>query len=362
MSHPLNSRWANAVTVALVALVTGCQTPSGPTFDPRASNAVPLANLEPAGLTNAIKPEWLIAPTNTYVLGPGDVVEISQADNPATRTVTRIGPDGKIYFQYLPGLDIWGMTLAEARAALEEELAKTITRPEVFLSLQTPGSKRIWLLGRFGNPGIYPIVAPLRLLEAIAMGGGPAFSSGLTTQDLADLQHAFILRNGEFVGVDFVRLINEGDMSQNIYLQPDDFVYIPSSLANQVYVLGGVRSPGGIPYVGQVTLFSAITKRGGPASMAYQSHVTILRGSLTQPMITVVNFRDIQLGRVPDVILEPRDIVYVPLTPFRKVYEYAELAVRTFVGSLASNYGARVAGGSGFPGGGYGGYGGLPPR
>lgn len=339
----------------------GCATEKGPTFDPRAKLTA-LTNMEPAGFTNRLKPEWLEPQTNAYSLGPGDELEIALADNAATRTAVRVGPDGKVYFQYLPGLDIWGMTLAEARAALEAELSKTMTRPEVYLALQRPGSKRIWLLGRFSNPGIYPLVAPTRLLEAIAMAGGPAFSGGLTTQDLADLQHAFLMRGGEFVPVDFAKLIGEGDMSQNLYLQADDFVYLPSSLANQVYVLGGVRGPGAVPYVGQVTLFSAITKRGGPVEMAYSSHVTILRGALSQPQIAVVNFRDIQLGRAPDIVLEPRDIVYVPLTPFRRLYQYAEAGVRTFMGSLASNYGSRVAGGQGFPGGGYGGFGGFTPR
>jgi hypothetical protein len=31
--------------------------------------------------------------------------------------------------------------------------------------------------------------------------------------------------------VNFKQLIHEGDMSQNVYLQPDDFIYLPSALA-----------------------------------------------------------------------------------------------------------------------------------
>jgi protein involved in polysaccharide export with SLBB domain len=43
--------------------------------------------------------------------------------------------------------------------------------------------------------------------------------------------------------VDFQRLLEQGDMSQNIYLQPDDFVYVPSGAAREVYLFGAVRNP-----------------------------------------------------------------------------------------------------------------------
>ena len=69
----------------------------------------------------------------------------------------------------------------------------------------------------------------------------------VTLQDLADLRHSFVMRQGQSLPVDFYRLLREGDTSQNIYLQPDDFVYVPSALSQQVYVLGAVRFPAPCP-------------------------------------------------------------------------------------------------------------------
>jgi len=39
--------------------------------------------------------------------------------DPASRTITVVGPDGKLYFNLLPGVDVWGLTLTDAKARLE---------------------------------------------------------------------------------------------------------------------------------------------------------------------------------------------------------------------------------------------------
>ena len=60
---------------------------------------------------------------------------------------------------------------------------------------------------------------------------------------------------------------------------------------------------------------AAIATAGGPVKDSYLSQVAIVRGSLSKPQIAVVNFEDILKGKASDIVLEPRDIVYVPLSP-----------------------------------------------
>src|SRR5437867_4138444 len=113
-----------AALCGLLALgvLSGCQS-TGTRFDPHA-DAIVLTNLASVEATNRINPEWLVAPTNLFVLGPGDGLEIEVIGDPTTRVSSRVGPDGKIYFNLLPGMDVWGKTLAETRAALEQDLAQ----------------------------------------------------------------------------------------------------------------------------------------------------------------------------------------------------------------------------------------------
>ncbi len=294
-------------------------------------------------VTNALKPELLRPPTDPFVLGPGDQITVEILGNVLSGSTVTVGMDGKIYFSVLPGMDVWGLTLAQARARLEEELSKYISQPQVAVSLKAVGSKYVWVLGRLNKPGVYPIAGAATLLEAISMAGGTAKSSStVTTTELADLRHSFVTRQGKMLPVNFVRLLQEGDMSQNIYLRPDDFIYIPSALSQEVYVLGAVLFPRTVPYSDQMTIVSAISSANGAAPESYLTHVAVVRGALSEPQVIEVDYKAILNGRAPNMLLEPGDIVYVPLSPYRFIGEYADLIVTTFVRSWTANVGART--------------------
>jgi protein involved in polysaccharide export with SLBB domain len=297
-----------------------------------------------------INPAWRSAPKDPFRLGPGDVLDLEVIGDPATRATASVGADGKIYFYLLPGLKVWGLTLAETKALLDKELLTYVRKPDVAVNLRTVGSKRVWVLGRLNSPGIYPLTAPMTVVEAISRAGGlftSAFSG--TTEELADLHHSFLIRNGHPLAVDFHALLRNGDMSQNIYLQPDDYLYLPSALSKEVQVLGAVRVPRAVGFMDQVTLLSAVSSAGGPDVGAQLTHVAIVRGSLTQPEIAVVDLSAILTGKQPDVKLEPRDIVYVPTSSLESLSKYAGLIVDCFVRTVSANEGGHAVSQSAAP-------------
>src|SRR5213594_3661151 len=151
-----------ALLGASVFLLAGCQHP-GPRFYPRTASA---AALQPVALTNQLQAEWLRPPTNLFTVGPGDKLEIELLSDPASKTTATVGPDGKIYFNLLSGLDVWGLTLGQTKTLLEKEMGKFI-RDQVAVTVTLRGveSRRVWLLGRLQAPGVYPMAAPMTLLE-----------------------------------------------------------------------------------------------------------------------------------------------------------------------------------------------------
>lgn len=327
-------------------LAAGCVNfRHGPTFDPR--NARDLA-LEESSTTNAIDPAWLQTPTNEFCLGPGDLVDIDLIGSGQDPQPALVGPDGKIYFSLLPGTEVWGLTLRQTRDLLQRELAAYLKNPRVSVTLREVRSHRVWVLGRLNRPGIYPLEQPMTVLDAVARAGGlyTAQFTG-TTEELADLRHSFLMRHGKFMPVDFHKLIHEGDLSQNVYLEPDDFIYLPSALSSEVYVLGAVTEPRAVSFKDQVTLGSAIANARGTLPDAYLREVIIIRGSLTDPHYAVVNFLDILKGRAPEVALHPRDIVYVPDHPLGVLQNAIKVIEDTFVRTLAANEGIRAGGGAG---------------
>ncbi len=346
----------------MLLLVAGCKSPNGG-FEFRETFAGAATNLTAETLTNQLPPELLQPKGEMFTLGPGDVLEIEILGTPTSRATTAVGPDGKIYYNLLPGLDVWGLTLGQTRELVEKQLAKYISEPRVSVTLRVVNSKYVWLLGRLNRPGVYPRTAPTTLLESIAAAGGTSRSlSQVASEELADLRHSFVVRQGQFIPVDFQRLLRDGDTSQNIFLQPEDFVYVASVLAREVYVLGAVRAPRALPYTDRMTLVSAIAAGAGMERYEWVSvggwdpgpftkdadlrHVAIVRGSLATPQVAIVDYNAIVKGKGKDVRLEPGDIVYVPNSPYTTLKRYLNIIMNTFAVTATANEGVRVAGGT----------------
>ncbi|MDB6066365.1 MAG: Polysaccharide export protein [Pedosphaera sp.] len=336
-------------TALLFLFLTGCQHP-GPRFDPYAHFPGSAADLSGVTVTNQLNPDLLRPPSEPFTLGPGDRLEIEELEETNSRAISEVGPDGKIYFYLLPGLDVWGLTLPQTRSLLEQNLSQFMREPpHVSLVLRGVESRRIWLLGRVQTPGVYYMTNSTTLLEAIALAGGTQSSTGTkelaaggVIEELADLRRSFVVRKGRALPVDFHRLVVEGDLSQNIYLEPDDFVYFPPATAKEVYVIGAVGQPRAVPYMEGMTLASAIANCYGTAKEAYLSHVAVVRGSLTEPKVAIIDYKSVIKGETPDVLLQPHDIVYVPYEPYRYLVRYVNLIVNTFASSVAINEGARA--------------------
>lgn len=320
-----------------------------------------VSQAETVTLTNELDRSLLEAPTRLFTLGPGDRLELEVIGDPPSRTVTVVGPDGKLYFNLLSGVDVWGLTLTDAKARLESSFTNFHReQPRIAMTLRGVESKRFWVLGSVQVPGVYAMATPKTLLESIAMAGGTLSMTSFQDQsaagigeELADLNRSFVLRRGRLLPVNFNRLLTEGDLNQNIYLEPGDFVYLPPAAARQVYVLGAVNQPRPVAYMEGMTVAGAVASAYGTLPDAYLSQVAVVRGSLAEPQLMIVNYKKVIRGEASDILLQPHDIVYVPLSPYRYLRRYADVILSTFVISTAINAGsyAVTEPGEGFGGG-----------
>ena len=347
----MKNRWLMAAGGLLVIVLTGCQYPLP---RPPAPAPVPLETGVIASYTgtNRIDPAWLKPAPELFTLGPGDRVEIELIGEVASRTTATVGPDGKLYFALLPGLDVWGLTLAQTKALIEKEYAQYVREaPKVSIILREVASRHVWILGRVQVPGVYPMTGPMTLLEAVSLAGGTMSLTSYRDQEaagvgeeLTDFKRSFVVREGKCLPVNFQKLLQEGDLSQNIYLQPDDFIYFPSAAARDVYVLGAVTEPRMVPYHEGLTVAGAVAGAYGALKGSYLTHVAVVRGALTQPHLTVVDLKRVLRGEATDTILSPGDIVYVPLSPYRYLDHYLDVILDTFVSSAAINAGTSLVG------------------
>jgi polysaccharide biosynthesis/export protein len=290
-------------------------------------------------------PALLQPPAENYQLGPGDVLEIEIAELPGTLAKTFVMPDGMIYYNLAGGVRAEGLTTAELALKLAEALRTDYADPLVNVSLVEVRSRRYWILGRVFKPGIYPLRQPTTLVEAVSDSGG-LFTSRFsgTTQELADLSNSIVIRNGRILPVDFEKLIKDGDLSHNIYLRHNDFIYLPSATASSILLLGAVKVPQSVGWQDALTLVDCIAQGRGPTPEAYLDQIVIVRGSLSEPRAALVDLKSILTGREPDVMLRPGDIVWIPKRPMRLVESTLELVFKDAARAAAAKEGARFAG------------------
>ncbi|NGX42804.1 MAG: hypothetical protein K940chlam7_01092, partial [Chlamydiae bacterium] len=270
------------------------------------------------------------------------ILLISVYGEEGTERKVVVNPRGMLSYLFVESISASGKTIFELRESLHEQLRKYYRFVTLSITPIKFNAEYYTILGEVKDPGKKPIVGDPTLLSAISQ------AKGFTTMDfrdqvvdLCDLEKAFLARNGEYIPIDFVRLIRHGDLNQDIPLRSGDYIYIPNVTMKQVYVVGEVFYPVTIDYMTDMSLVEAITEAGDVTERA-GSRVAVLRGSLSCPVHYLIDFNRIVKGCASDFKLQPGDIVYVPPRSFTSLREILQEAARVFVHRTADSTGEEA--------------------
>lgn len=286
---------------------------------------------------NRIQPVAVPAWQTRYTLGAGDVLDFSVYDRPdLTRKAVPIAPDGTVSYLQAVAVKAEGLTPDQLRTKIEAELSQ-YQDAKVIVSPVTVASKDFAIIGRVRKPGSFPLDRPTTILEGLALAQG--IESGTirgSSFELADFDRSFVARKGRKLDVNLAKLYYEGDLSQNAYLEPDDYIYVASSLNNEIYVIGNVNNPGRRKMPVKLTLAQAIGEAGGFDDYAYKAKVLLIRGSIHEPETQIIDMNHVLTGRRPDVILQNKDIVFVNRRPFDMLERVLDSAIFTFLQTVSA--------------------------
>lgn len=341
------SRWLG--TTAAVLLFAGLIWPG-----PKASAAEP-GDSQPAAATAAVAPDAfsVVDPAQRadwqrrLTLGPGDTLRFQLYGSPElTREDVPIDPDGHVSYLEAENIVAAGLTVDELRDRVNDALGKFRRTPQVFVTPLVYHSKRYYLLGSVVQRGVYPLDRPVTIIEAVARAHG--FETGVSRGNVVettDFTHSFIERDGRRLPVDFEKLFLHGDLSQNIALEPSDYLYFPPAASGAIYVLGEVHTPGAVAYDSDTSVLTAIASRGGFTERAWKQRVLVVRSSLDQPEAFKVNAFGALEGKGTNLALQPGDIVYVSNRPWIRAEELLDRAASAFVESAVVTWTSIHVGG-----------------
>lgn len=157
-----------------------------------------------------------------YLLGPGDVIAIGVLgfDELQVKDLT-VRNDGKIAFPIVGEVQAGGLSPGQLTKVITAGISRYTKDPQVTINVLKFRTTRIYVLGEVAKPGLYELEKQHTLLDAIGVAGG-------YTKD-ALKKKVYIIRKDSTnkpVAVNLLRLLREGDMSQNYLLHDGDAVYL----------------------------------------------------------------------------------------------------------------------------------------
>jgi polysaccharide export outer membrane protein len=215
-----------------------------------------------------------------------------------------VRPDGRTSLPLVGEIAVAGKTVQQLQDHLTDVYEKTVKGAVVTVMVKDIKSRPVYFIGGFGKPGVMQLTRELTLLQAISVVGGVVPN--------ADAEKGFLLRGDRRIPIDFNRLVQRGDLSQNPKLEPGDSIVVP--LADAVYVNGEVKAPGAVKYSGDLTILKALTQVGGLTPLAAGGRVDVLRGNAEKKERIRVDVDKMMRSpdENPDIRLQPNDIIFVP--------------------------------------------------
>jgi polysaccharide export outer membrane protein len=245
-----------------------------------------------------------------YRVGEGDVLKINVFGEAGMNDLRiRVEADGRIQLPAIQSPKVGGLTLREIQTKLTSAYRAEFNEPWVMVTMESYGSKPVYLLGEFNNPGVSYMDRPTNLLAAVALGKG--------TTPKAYMPGARVIRGDAILPVDIKSVLKDGRLEQNIWLKGGDTIFIPSAEELKCYVVGAVQAPGAFPCAeGQQTLARVLAAAGGPlGTKAALGNVRIIRTlSPVEGQVLTADATRMLTGEIPDIELRPDDIVFVPQT------------------------------------------------
>ncbi|OGP15593.1 MAG: sugar transporter [Deltaproteobacteria bacterium GWA2_54_12] len=158
-----------------------------------------------------------------YIIGPGDVLDISVWKDEALTRSCVVRPDGFISFPLIGDVLAAGRTSSQLKSEMEGRLTRYVPGVTLSLEIKQINSMIIYVIGKVNNPGRFILNVDVNVLQALAIAGG------LNTY--AKRNKIRIFRHGSnettIYPFEYDEVVEGKRLEQNIYLRRGDTVVIP---------------------------------------------------------------------------------------------------------------------------------------
>jgi protein involved in polysaccharide export with SLBB domain len=243
-------------------------------------------------------------PPRSYVLGAGDVLAISIFDVSQANISLEVSREGYIQPDRLPRYFVAGLTIDEAEKMLKRNFRNYyLFSPDNFkLSVTTARTINVNIFGEVFNNGSFNVSAVNTAFNALVAAGGPG--------DLGSVRQIKLLRPGKAPkNIDVYQFLNNPVVSQEFYLQDNDYIQVPVA-QKLISIKGGINRPLQYELLPEENLNHLLKYAGGIKAGALKRNVQVKRYENDAEVILNVDLSELELQK-KDFVLKHGDEVRV---------------------------------------------------
>ncbi len=275
------------------------QTAASPSV-PQASQQAPPANLQshPSAVPGV----------QNIPIGPGDLLDIEVFNTPELSGKLRVDQLGQVTLPLGGDVLVQGLTVAQAARVIQDALVSKnlMLQPTVMVNILEYATEGVTVLGEVKAPGIYTLLGPHSLYDALASAGGATSSEGATIA----ITHAGQSDHPHIVNV---TTPNYSAEQKSTIIEPGDTIVV--SRADLVYIVGDtVRSGAFYIQNGQpLTVLELVSLAQGVNRTAAMSHAALIRPTPDGKAITIpMNLNKVMKNEEKNLPVLAGDVLVVP--------------------------------------------------
>ena len=235
------------------------------------------------------EPAMNIATPANYVLGPGDNVFVDIYGASQKTIQGTVSPEGSVTIEGFGPVQVGGMTVSQANAALRSQLGARYSSSKIKLTVGQTRTITVNVMGEVKVPGTYTLSSLATVFNALYMAGG--------TNDLGTLRNIRVFRNNRLIATcDIYGYIIDGDMHGNVRLQDNDVISV-GPYDCLVNITGKVKRPMYYEMKKNESLATVLEFAGGFTGDAYKNSVRVIRKS--GKMRSIYNVEEFDMKTFP---------------------------------------------------------------
>ncbi len=234
------------------------------------------------GLIVWTSPAW--GAEKEYVIGKGDVLSIQVWGEESLSSQAVVRPDGRISLPGVGSVQTAGLTSSQLGRSIAGKLSELVHAPTVSVVVHSFPNNSVVVHGPGVQSAVVPIQGKITILQLL---------SQISPDNNADLENAYLERDGMRIASNFRALFQKGKVGENPELKAGDRLFVPLKENRMVFVEGAVNRPSPLQHYDGMRILEAIHFAGGFTKFADRNETVVLRNGPFGQQTIVVKLHDL---------------------------------------------------------------------